>query len=144
MGQRILGLDIGEKRIGIAVSDGLNITAQGIGVIERKNLKEDFKKINEVVTEYAVIKIIMGLPLNMNGSEGKSAKLAMDFASNLKEKIPIDIEMIDERLTTKQGERILLEADISRKKRKKNIDKIAAQLILQNYLDLQKRELTRI
>lgn len=134
--QRILALDFGKKRIGVAVSDALNIIAQSVGTIERKGIKNDFKKIHNLLQEYNAVKLIVGLPLNMNGSAGESAKLATDFVSELKKEIDISIEMIDERLTTAQGERIFLEADISRKKRKKNIDKIAAQLILQNYLDL--------
>jgi putative Holliday junction resolvase len=134
--QRILSLDFGEKRIGVAVSDALNITAQSVGTIERKGIKNDLKKIKDLVQEYAAAILIVGLPLNMNGTEGKSANRAVDFVNELKKEIDIRVEMIDERLTTAQGERIFLEADLSRKKRKKNIDKIAAQLILQNYLDL--------
>ena len=132
---RILALDFGEKRIGVAVSDGLNITAQSVGVIERKGIKNDIKKIQGLAQEYKAEKLIVGLPLNMNGTEGKSANLAIDFANELKKEIGINVEMVDERLTTAQGERMFLDADLSRKKRKKNIDKIAAQLILQNYLD---------
>jgi putative Holliday junction resolvase len=134
--QRILSLDFGEKRIGVAVSDALNITAQSVGTIERKGIKNDLKKIKDLVQEYAAAILIVGLPLNMNGTEGKSANRAVDFVNELKKEIDIRVEMVDERLTTAQGERIFLEADLSRKKRKKNIDKIAAQLILQNYLDL--------
>ena len=134
--QRILSLDFGERRIGVAVSDALNITAQSVGTIERKGIKNDLKKIKDLVQEYAAAILIVGLPLNMNGTEGKSANRAVDFVNELKKEIDIRVEMVDERLTTAQGERIFLEADLSRKKRKKNIDKIAAQLILQNYLDL--------
>lgn len=133
--KRILSLDFGEKRIGVAVSDALNIIAQSVGTIERKGIKNDLKKIQDLVWEYNAAKLVVGLPLNMNGSEGKSAALAIDFVNEIKKKINIRVEMIDERLTTAQGERIFLEADLSRKKRKKNIDKIAAQLILQSYLD---------
>jgi len=134
--KRILSLDFGEKRIGVAVSDALNIIAQSVGTIERKGIKNDFKKIGELVKEYEAEKIIVGLPLNMDGTEGKSANLAMDFVKELKKEVRVEVEMLDERLTTAQGERIFLEADMSRKKRKQNLDKIAAQLILQNYLDL--------
>lgn len=134
--QRALALDLGEKRIGVAVSDSLNIIAQAVGTIQRKDIKSDLKKIADLVKEYRADKLIVGLPLNMNGTKGKSANLAIDFVEAVKKEIQIDVEMIDERLTTAQGERIFLEADMSRKKRKKNIDKIAAQLILQNYLDL--------
>jgi putative Holliday junction resolvase len=132
---RILALDFGEKRIGVAVSDALNIIAQSVGTIERKGIKNDLKKIRDLVREYDAARLIVGLPLNMDGTEGKSANRAVDFVNELKKEINIRVEMVDERLTTAQGERIFLEADLSRKKRKKNIDKIAAQLILQNYLD---------
>lgn len=133
--QRILALDFGEKRIGVAVSDPLNIIAQSIGAIERKGIKNDLKKVEELVKEYEAVKIIVGLPLNMDGTEGKSANRAMDFVKELKKEVQVEVEMLDERLTTAQGERIFLEADMSRKKRRENLDKIAAQLILQNYLD---------
>ena len=134
--QRILALDFGEKRIGVAVSDPLNIIAQSVGTIERKGIKNDLKKVGELVKEYEARKIIVGLPLNMDGTEGKSANRAMDFVKELKKEIQVEVEMLDERLTTAQGERVLLEADMSRRKRKQTLDKIAAQLILQNYLDL--------
>ena len=134
--QRILGLDFGEKRIGVAVSDALNIIAQSVGTIERKGIKSDLKKIQELVQEYNAGRLIVGLPLNMNGTKGRSANLAIDFVNKVKKEIQIEVEMVDERLTTRQGERIFLEADVSREKRKKNLDKIAAQLILQIYLDL--------
>jgi len=133
--QRILSLDFGEKRIGVAVSDSLNIIAQSVGTIERKGIKNDLKKIAELVKEYEAGKMIVGLPLNMDGTEGKSASRAIDFVNELKKEMQIEVEMLDERLTTAQGERVFLEADMSRKKRKQNLDKIAAQLILQNYLD---------
>ena len=134
--QRALALDLGEKRIGVAVSDPLNIIAQSVGTIQRKDIKSDLKKIADLVREYGADKLVIGLPLNMNGTKGKSANLAIDFVEAVKKEIQIDVEMIDERLTSAQGERIFLEADMSREKRKKNIDKIAAQLILQSYLDL--------
>lgn len=136
--RRILALDFGEKRIGVAVSDALNITAQSVGTIERRGIKDDLKKIRELVQEYNADRLIVGLPLNMNGTKGRSADLAMEFVNEIKKEIQINVEMLDERLSTAQGERIFLEADISRRKRRKNLDKIAAQLILQNYLELHK------
>lgn len=132
---RILALDLGKKRIGVAVSDALNITAQGLATIERKNIKYTLESIKLFIKDYGVSKVIIGMPFNMNGTKGSSAKLAEEFAALLKKEIPIDIEMVDERLTTAEGERILLEADISRKKRKLATDRIASQLILQTYLD---------
>jgi putative Holliday junction resolvase len=132
---RIIGIDLGEKRIGVAVSDALNITAQSVGTIERKSIKSDFKKIEALIKEYDAGKLVVGLPLNMDGTNGRSASRAIDFVNELKKVIQIESELVDERLTTAQGERIFLEAGMSRKKRRKNLDKIAAQLILQNYLD---------
>lgn len=132
---RILALDVGEKRIGIAVSDALNITAQGVGVIKFEDLEAVFVRIKSLVKEYEVSKIIVGVPFNMDGSKGKSAASAEDFIEKIGKELGLEVEAVDERLTTAQGERILLEADISRKKRKASIDKIAAQLILQTYLD---------
>lgn len=131
---RILALDPGEKRIGVAVTDALNITAQGLETIQQKTKEDTLKKLKEIVKEYDVEKVVIGLPLNMDGSKGEKAKLSEEFACFLKKGLSIDVELTDERLTTLQGERILLEADISRRKRKKSIDKISAQLILQNYL----------
>ena len=132
---RILAFDLGEKRIGVAVSDALNIIAQSVGTIERQGIKNDLKKIEALVKEYNAARLVVGLPLNMDGQEGRSASRAIDFVNELKKEIKIEVEMVDERLTTAQGERIFLEADVSRRKRRKNLDKIAAQLILQSYLD---------
>lgn len=135
---RILGLDVGKKRIGVAVSDPLNITAQGLDTINRKDTKTVLDKIHALIKEYDAEKIVVGLPINMDGSKGNSAELVEEFTALLKKDISIEIELLDERLTTAQGERILLEADVSRKRRKLVADKIAAQLILQTYLDSNK------
>jgi len=132
---RVLALDVGKKRIGIAVSDALGITAQPVTTIERKDEEKTLAKIRDLVKEYDVAKIVIGMPFNMNGTKGPSARAAEEFASLLREKIHVGIETIDERLTTAQGERVLLDGDVSRKKRRLFIDKIAAQLILQTYLD---------
>jgi len=133
---RILALDVGEKRIGVALSDALNLIAQGLETIKRANDKETLIKIKELIKQHDVGKVIIGMPLNMDGSKGPSARSMEDFISLMKKDIGVDVEVIDERLTTAQGERMLLEADVSRKKRKRSIDKIAAQLILQTYLEL--------
>jgi len=132
---RYLALDVGSKRIGVALSDALNITAQGLDTIEQKNQKETFRKIKGLIEEHDVAKIIVGLPLNMNGTKGDRAKLIEEFAGLLERELSVDVELLDERLTTLEGERLLIKADVSRKKRKGVIDKIAAQLILQTYLD---------
>ena len=133
---RILALDVGEKRIGVAVSDALNTIANGIETIKRVDTKSVIEKIKDLIEEYELSKIIVGMPFNMNGTKGASARSVEEFIRLIRAEIDLSIETVDERLTTAQGERMLLEADVSRKKRKLSIDKIAAQLILQSYLDL--------
>ena len=132
---RILALDVGEKRIGVAVSDELNITAQAVTTIERNSAVDTVAEIRALIERYGASKIVIGMPFNMDGTKGRSAEMVEGLSSFLKLKLPVEIEMIDERLTSSQGERVLLDADISRKKRKSAIDKIAAQLILQSYLE---------
>jgi len=132
---RILGLDVGEKTIGVAISDELGWTAQGVEVIRRRNLDFDFSRLNELITEYQVEEIVVGFPKNMNGTIGPRAEIIMEFAEQLKTISGLPIRMWDERLTTVSAERTLIEADVSRKKRKTVIDKMAAMFILQGYLD---------
>jgi putative Holliday junction resolvase len=132
---RILSLDVGDKRIGIAISDELELTARGIGVIERKGLKEDIKEILNILEQFDIGRVVIGLPRNMNGTLGPQGESVKNFGEKLKSHANIDIVYWDERLTTIAAERTLLEADLSRKKRKGLIDKMAAVLILQNYLD---------
>ena len=131
---RTLALDVGDKRIGMAVTDPLNITAQPLQTLIRKDRKGDFDEIKEVVRNMSVSKIIVGLPLNMDGTAGARAKESYKFVDKLKEELGIPIQLWDERLSTMEANRVLLQADVSRKKRKKVDDKIAAQLILQSYL----------
>lgn len=132
---RIMGLDVGEKRIGVAVSDLLGYIAQGISVVKR----EDIEELKKIVGDYNIEKIVVGLPKNMDGSIGEQAKKVLAFMENLKKEINLPILTWDERLTTKEAEGVLLRADLSRAKRKKVIDKLAAVLILQSYLDSQRR-----
>ena len=132
---RILGIDYGEKRIGMAVSDPLGITAQGLPTIERTNIQDDLQKILNVVREKEVGEIVVGLPKNMNNSLGEKAQAVLNFVALLKKHINIPINVIDERLSTVRANRAMLEGDLSRKKRKSRVDMIAAQLILQDYLD---------
>lgn len=132
---RILGLDVGEKRIGVAVSDPLGITAQGVTVIERKTLEDDLKRIKEIVDEYKADSIVVGMPINMDGTKGKSAEKVSGFVETLKASIGLPINTYDERLSTKESEKFLISSDVSRKKRKNVIDKIAAQIILESYLE---------
>ena len=137
---RIIGLDVGEKRIGVALSDELAIAAHPFTVVVRDGLEKDLRKIEEIVQEYSAAGIVVGLPLNMNGTIGESAKRVLSFADSLKKKLPVSVETWDERLTTVSSEKVLLEADLSRQKRKKVIDKVAAALLLQCYLDNRRRE----
>lgn len=132
---RILGLDIGTKTIGVAISDPLGWTAQGITTIRRKNYTNDMEAIKKICNEYSVETIVAGMPKNMNGTIGPSGEMVIEFCERLKEVVNIDIEFWDERLTTVAAERSLIEGDVSRKKRKKVIDMLAAVIILQGYLD---------
>jgi len=132
---------VGDKYIGMAVSDALGLTAQGIGVLKRKNDAEcDVNEIIKIVQKYNAEKIIVGLPKNMNGSLGPQGKKVLEFVDILRRKIEVPIIEWDERLSTKAAEKILLEGNVSRKKRKKVIDKVAAVFILQSYLDYLKSE----
>ena len=132
---RIMGLDLGEKRIGIAFSDPMGWTAQGHSILQRKGLKKDLSYLQELCQEFQVEKIVLGLPLNMNGTMGPKALETQEFARALQEVLKIPVDFWDERLSSKSAERVLLEADLSRKRRKELIDKIAAVHILQAYLD---------
>ena len=132
---RIMGLDLGEKRIGIAFSDPMGWTAQGHSILQRKGLKKDLSYLQELCQEFQVEKIVLGLPLNMNGTMGPKALETQEFARALQDALKIPVDFWDERLSSKSAERVLLEADLSRKRRKELIDKIAAVHILQAYLD---------
>ena len=132
---RILGLDVGQKTIGVAVSDPLGFTAQGITTIRRGKKEQDIEELKKICSEYSVETIVVGLPKNMNGSIGFAGEKIMEFTELIKKHIDIKIELWDERLTTVAAHRAMLEADLSRGKRKKIVDKIAATYILQGYLD---------
>ncbi|WP_033828336.1 Holliday junction resolvase RuvX [Bacillus andreraoultii] len=136
---RILGLDVGSKTIGVAVSDEFGWTAQGLKTIQIKEEEQQsgLPELEEIINEYNIEKIIVGLPKNMNGTIGPRGEISLQFAEVLKNKFHIPVELWDERLTTMAAERVLLSADVSRKKRKRVIDKMAASLILQGYLDSQ-------
>lgn len=129
---RILGLDVGDRYIGVAVSDALGISAQGIGRIDRKKWRETLPKIIE---EYKVKSIVVGLPKMMNGSIGTQGEKVIKFTDELKNTIPVSVTLWDERLSTVSAERVLIQADVSRRKRKSLRDKLSAVIILQNYLD---------
>ena len=136
---RILCLDVGEKNIGVAVSDPLGLTAQGLEVIKRQSLSTDLRKIRQLLKDYNVEEIVLGLPRNMNGTIGEKAREILRFKEKLDEVAGIAVTLWDERLTTVAAQRALLEADVSRKGRKKVIDKLAAVFILENYLRYRQR-----
>jgi putative Holliday junction resolvase len=131
---RIMGLDIGSNTIGVAISDELGITAQGLKTIKRKSMGEDLREINTIIAQFEIDKIVVGLPKNMNGTFGKQAEMVFQWIKAFKRKTHLPVVTWDERLSTVGASKILLEADLSRKKRKKVIDKLAAVLILQGYL----------
>lgn len=135
---RIMGLDVGSKTVGVAVSDPLGFTAQGIEIIpiDEDNADYGLERLATLVSEYQVTKFVVGLPKNMNNTEGPRVEGSKFYGNLIHEHFQLPVDYQDERLTTVQAERMLVEqADISRGKRKKVIDKLAAQLILQNYLD---------
>ncbi len=130
-----MGLDIGDKTIGVAVSDPMLITAQGLKTIKRENIKKDIDEIINLIREYNITKIVIGLPKNMNNTIGPQGEKVLSFVDKLKEKVDVEIHLQDERLTTVAAEKTLIEGNMSRKKRKKVIDMVAATYILQTYLD---------
>ncbi len=135
---RIMGLDYGSKTVGVAISDPLGITAQGIETITRKDenkLRKTCARIEALIEEYQVEKIVIGLPKHMNNDIGIRAEKSIEFAEMLKRRTGLEVQMWDERLTTMEAERTLIESNIRREDRKKYIDKIAAVFILQGYLD---------
>lgn len=137
---RILGLDVGSKTIGVAVSDPLGFTAQGLTTIRRTNKEEDIKEIKKFCDNYEVKTILIGLPKNMNGTIGPSGEIIMSFGKLIEEKLGVEIKFWDERLTTVAAHKAMLEADLSRNKRKKIVDKVASTYILQGYLDMISRQ----
>ena len=135
---RTMGLDIGSRTIGVAISDELGITAQGLKTISRTSKEGDFEEIRKIISEFQIGKIVVGLPKNMNGTLGKQAEIVLQWARDLKEKVTLPVETWDERLSTVEASKVLLEADVSRRKRKKAVDKLAAVIILQGYMDRSK------
>lgn len=134
---RSMGLDVGSKTIGVAISDAMGWTAQGIETVKINEQVNDFgyKRLKELIKEYEVTTIVVGLPKNMNGTIGPRGEICQEFAKNIEKKFKVPVVLWDERLTTMAAERVLLEADVSRSKRKKVIDKMAAVMILQGYLN---------
>lgn len=134
-----MALDLGEKRIGLAVSDPQRLLASGRGIYRRRGLEEDLEYLAKLVREEEVEEIVLGLPRNMDGSLGEQAKRALEFGHLLEERLGLKVEFFDERLTTAEAERVLLEVDLSRRRRKEVRDELAAVLILQGYLDYRAR-----
>ena len=135
---RIMGLDYGTKTVGVAISDALGLTAQGIETIERKEenkLRRICARIEELIREYEVEKIVLGFPKHMNNDVGERAEKSLEFKAMLERRTGLEVIMWDERLTTVAAERTLIESKVRREDRKKYIDKIAAVFILQGYLD---------
>ena len=135
---RIMGLDFGSKTVGVAVSDALLITAQGIEIVRREQenkLRRTLARIEELVKEYEVEKIVLGLPKNMDGSCGEHVEKTMEFKAMLERRTELEVIMWDERLTTVAADRLMMEANVRREDRKKYVDSIAATFILQGYLD---------
>lgn len=137
---RILGLDPGEKRIGVAITDPLGLTAQGIDVINYSRFEDAVNNIESICREYEVVKIVVGNPLNMNGSCGQESENAASFADKLRQRLNIPVEMIDERLTTASAEKTLLAGGVNRKNRRKVKDKLAAVIILELYLNIRQKQ----
>ncbi len=134
--KRYLSLDVGDATVGIAVSDLLGMTAQGVETIRRKSLVDDLARLKELMDQYETRSLVLGLPKNMNGTQGERCDVVRNFAEEIRKMVP-DVEIVfwDERLSTVAAARSLIEADVSRKKRRKIIDKMAAVFILQGFLD---------
>ena len=132
---RVLALDLGKKRIGMALSDELGITAQGLPTLERRNKRADFAALSAVVRDNNVQQIVLGLPLRMSGEEGTQADWVRAFADELKGHVSVPIDLRDERWTSKQAERVLMGSGIRNEDRKPAIDRMSAVILLQDYMD---------
>ncbi|MDO4188379.1 MAG: Holliday junction resolvase RuvX [Lachnospiraceae bacterium] len=135
---RVLGLDYGSKTVGVAVSDPMLITAQGVEIIRRESegkIRKTYQRIEELCKEYEVEKIVLGYPKNMNGTDGERAEKSLEFKDALERRTGIPVIMWDERLTTVSADNVMMESGIRRENRKEYVDEIAAMIILQNYLE---------
>ena len=142
---RIMGLDFGSKTVGVAISDELLITAQGIEIIRRKEenkLRQSLARIEALIEEYGVEEIVLGYPKNMNNTEGERVELTNEFKEKLERRTGLTVALWDERLTTVAADRFMMEAGIRREERKEHVDRIAATFILQGYLDYRKNKET--
>lgn len=142
---RIMGLDFGSKTVGVAISDPLFLTAQGIEIVRRKapgKLRQTLARINELKEEYEVGKIVLGFPKNMNNTEGERCEKTLEFKEMLEKRTGIEVVLWDERLTTVEADRTMMQVGIRRENRKEYVDELAAIFILQGYLDYQSRQHT--
>jgi putative Holliday junction resolvase len=139
---RVLGLDLGERRIGVAVSDGLGLTAQPHATIARHGGRRDLETIAMLVHALDADRVVLGLPLDPEGREGAAARRARAFATRLSEHLALPVDLVDESFTTVEAEEVLLQADLSRQRRRQVIDKVAAALILQRWLDARRAQAT--
>jgi putative holliday junction resolvase len=136
---RVLGLDVGARRIGVAVSDPLGITAQGLETLHRKNKKYDFSFLHRIIRDYEVKEIVVGLPLRMSGAEGTQAEKIQAFADDLRKHFKLPVHLWDERLTSAEANRLLRETDLSIEKRGQAVDRMAAILILQGWMESRRK-----
>lgn len=134
-GGRVLALDLGKRRIGLAVSDELGLTAQGLPTLQRTNKAQDLEALSRVIRDRGVALVVVGLPLHMSGTEGRQANLAGQFSRTLAAFAQVEVRMWDERLTTVEAGRVLKQSGVSRQKQKAAVDRLSAVLILQSYLD---------
>jgi putative Holliday junction resolvase len=132
---RVLGLDVGSKTIGMAISDPLGFTAQGLTTVRRKNKRLDFEQLERIIAEYQVSEIVVGYPLRLSGIEGIQSEKMQVFAEDLRKKFGLPVHLWDERLTSSQANRVLRESEISIKKRGEAVDRMAAVLILQSWME---------
>ena len=133
--ERWMALDVGDKTVGVAISDALGITAQGITTVQRQSWAQDLAELKRLATEHDVTGLVVGLPLNMDGTEGERCQKSRAFAERAGAALGVPVELWDERLTTAEVNRVLLAADVRRDKRKQVVDKLAAQVILQGFLE---------
>lgn len=130
-----MALDLGKRRIGLALSDQLGITAQGLETLQRTNIRSDLAQLARIISEYNVARILIGNPLHMSGQEGRQAEHARDFGARLQAATGLPVEFWDERLTTVEAQRVLRQSGISIEKRARAVDRLAAVILLESYLD---------
>ena len=132
---RVLGLDVGDKTIGVAVSDGLGITAQGVTTIRRQSFDKDFAALEKIIDEYEAARIVIGLPKMMDGTEAVQSGKVREFAAKIEKRFELPITFVDERLSTALVQKMMIEGGVRREKRREVVDMLAAQIILQSYID---------